>query len=100
MSRVVASECFSRCLCDVARYQRLESPPPIVDYQTSLNCFIVCADRRSVDQPLFVAVDLDSKAAYQRAKSFLRGYRSPQAVLCRGQAELCWSPQQVQSSTR
>jgi hypothetical protein len=65
-------------------------------YTRELQCFVVCADRTKLNDPLYVAVDLNSKAAFDRAKSFLKGFKSPQAVLCRGRAELNWSQKKPQ----
>lgn len=64
---------------------------PVVS--VSLACFVVC-DNRKETEPLFVAVDLDSRKAFDRAKEFTRQLnrvrQNSEAVLQKGTADLAW----------
>lgn len=65
-------------------------------HMQTLKCFVVTQERKA-DQPLFVAVDLDVKRSFERAKSFVLGYNSihqtGRTVIRRGNARLTWNQQ-------
>ena len=66
-------------------------------------CYVVCKSSRE-NEPMFVAVDLMSRLAYQRAKSFVLSYnqstRSGRAVIRPARAVLSWDSQKRVSTSR
>jgi hypothetical protein len=66
-----------------------------------LKCYVVTRSRCEASEPLYVAVDLNSAEAFDRAKRFVLNYNrtmgTGRTVVRKGQAELSWNPRRTVS---